>query len=111
MKMKRPHRVPLARQAIVIFRELHDLAGQGECVFPAVESVRGCMSNNTLNAALCRLDYLKEEVSVSGFRATASILLRWAVESGRDRAAIGARKRHSPGGTCTRQSSGVSVSR
>jgi integrase len=81
MKMKRPHRVPLARQAIVILRELHRITGQGEFVFPAVDSVRRCMSNNTLNAALRRLGYSKEEVSVSGFRATASTLLnemgRW----------------------------------
>jgi integrase len=81
MKMKRPHRVPLSRQAIVIFRELHALTGLGEYVFPAVDSVRRPMSNNTLNAALRRLGYSKDEVSVSGFRATASTLLnemgRW----------------------------------
>jgi integrase len=81
MKMKRPHRVPLARQAIVIMRELHALTGQGEYVFPAVDSVRRPMSNNTLNAALRRLGYAKAEVSVSGFRSTASTLLnemgRW----------------------------------
>jgi len=81
MKMKRPHRVPLSRQAIVILRELQGLTGQGEYVFPAVDSVRRPMSNNTLNAALRRLGYAKEEVSVSGFRATASTLLnemgRW----------------------------------
>jgi integrase-like protein len=81
MKMKRPHRVPLARQAIVILRELHGITGQGEFVFPAVDSVRRPMSNNTLNAALRRLGYSTEEVSVSGFRATASTLLnemgRW----------------------------------
>jgi integrase len=81
MKMKRSHRVPLARQAIVILRELHRITGQGEYVFPAVDSVRRCMSNNTLNAALRRLGYAKEEVSVSGFRTTASTLLnemgRW----------------------------------
>lgn len=81
MKMNRPHRVPLARQAIVILRELHRMTGQGEYVFPAVNSIRRCMSNNTLNAALRRLGYAKEEVSVSGFRASASTLLnqmsRW----------------------------------
>jgi integrase len=81
MKMKRPHRVPLARQAIVILRELHRITGQGEFVFPAVDSVRRCMSNNTLNAALRRLGYSKEEVSISGFRTSASTLLnemgRW----------------------------------
>jgi integrase len=81
MKMKRPHRVPLSRQAIVIFRELHGMTGQGEYVFPAVDSFRRPMSNNTLNAALRRLGYAKDEISVSGFRATASTLLnemgRW----------------------------------
>jgi hypothetical protein len=35
----------------VIFRELHALRGQGKFVFPAVDSVRRCMSNSTLNAA------------------------------------------------------------
>jgi hypothetical protein len=47
---------------------------RGEYVFPAVASFRRCMSNNTMNAALRRLGYTKEEVSVSGFRATASTL-------------------------------------
>ena len=47
-----PH---LSRQAIVIFRELHGMTGQGEYVFPAVNSFRRPMSNNTLNAALRRL--------------------------------------------------------
>ena len=51
------------------------MTGHGEFVFPAVDSVRRCMSNNTLNAALRRLGYSKEEVSVSGFRTTASTLL------------------------------------
>jgi integrase len=81
MKMKRPHRVPLSRQTIVILRELHGMTGQGEYVLPAVDSIRRPMSNNTLIAALRRLGYAKEEASVSGFRATASTLLnemgRW----------------------------------
>jgi integrase len=57
------------------------MTGQGEYVFPAVNSFRRPMSNNTLNAALRRLGYAKDEISVSGFRATASTLLnemgRW----------------------------------
>jgi integrase len=81
MKMKRPHRVPLSHQAIVLLRELHRMTGQGEYVFPAVNSFHRPMSNNTLNAALRRLGYTKSEISVSGFRATASTLLnemgRW----------------------------------
>jgi len=67
--------MPQARQALVILREQHGMTGQGEYVFPAVDSVRRPMSNNTLNAALRQLGYSKEEVSVSGFRATASTLL------------------------------------
>jgi integrase len=81
MKMKRPHRVPLSRQAIAIFRELHAMTERGEFAFPAVDSFRRPMSNYTLNAALRRLGYAKDEISVSGFRATASTLLnemgRW----------------------------------
>jgi integrase len=75
MKMNPPHRVPPSRQSIVIFRELHGMTGQGEYVFPAVDSFRRPMSNNTLNAALRRLGYSKEDVSLSGFRATVSTLL------------------------------------
>ena len=81
MKMKRPHRVPLARQAISILRELHKITGTGEFLFPAITSVRRPMSENTLNAALRRLGYGKEEASISGLRTTASTLLnemgRW----------------------------------
>jgi integrase len=95
MKMKRPHRVPLSRQAIVIQRELHEITGRSEYVFPAVDSFRRCMSNNTMNAALRRLGYSKEEVGVSGFQATASTLLnemgRW--NPGCNRAAAGAHGR------------------
>jgi hypothetical protein len=54
----------LAHQAIAILRELRRLTGQGEYVFPAVGRSAWCMSNNTLNAALRRLGYPKQEVSV-----------------------------------------------
>jgi len=81
MKMDRPHRVPLARQAVSILRELHKATGHGEFLFPAITSVRRPMSENTLNAALRRLGYGKDEVTVSGLRTTASTLLnemgRW----------------------------------
>ena len=81
MKMARPHRVPLARQAIAILRDLNKITGTGEFLFPAITSVRRPMSENTLNAALRRLGYSKEEVSVHGLRTTASTLLnemgRW----------------------------------
>ena len=85
MKMKRPHRVPLARQAIAIMRELQKVTGQGGFLFPAITSVRRPMSENTLNAALRRLGYAKGEVTVHGFRTTASTLLnevgRWSPDA------------------------------
>ena len=81
MKMDRPHRVPLARQSIAIIQGVHEITGKGEFLFPAITSVRRPMSENTLNAALRRLGYAKEEVSVHGLRTTASTLLnemgRW----------------------------------
>lgn len=82
MKMDRPHRVPLARQAIAIIRDLYKITGQGEFLFPAITSVRRPMSENTLNSALRRLGYSKDEVTAHGFRTTASTLLnemgRWS---------------------------------
>lgn len=81
MKMGRPHRVPLARQALDLLADLRKITGRGELLFPAITSVRRPMSDNTLNAALRRLGYSKEEVTAHGFRSTASTLLnemgRW----------------------------------
>lgn len=74
-KMRREHRVPLAPQAIALLRGLQVLTGEGRLLFPSVRSVRRSMSDNTLNAALRRMGYTKEEVTAHGFRATASTLL------------------------------------
>jgi integrase len=80
MKMRREHRVPLSRQAISLLRELYSLTGDGELVFQSIRS-RSCpMSENTLNAALRRMGYAKDEVVAHGFRATFST---FANESGK----------------------------
>ena len=75
MKMKRAHRVPLAPQAIAVLRRLHSIMGQGSLLFPSVRSSERCMSENTLNAALRRLGYGKDEMTGHGFRAAASSML------------------------------------
>lgn len=80
MKMKRPHRVPLAPQAISILERLRALTGGGKYLFPSVRSAQRCMSENTLNAALRRLGYASEEMSAHGFRSAASSILN---ESGK----------------------------
>lgn len=75
MKMKRPHRVPLAPQAVAILRELHTITGQGRYLFPSVRSASRLMSENTLNAALRRLGFDKDEMCAHGFRSAASSML------------------------------------
>jgi integrase len=79
-KMRRPHSVPLSTQAMGIMKELRALTGWGRLVFPSVRSSQRCMSENTLNAALRRMGYGKDEMSSHGFRAMFSTL---ANESGR----------------------------
>lgn len=74
-KMRRPHRVPLPPQAISVLKELHEITGRGKLAFPSVRSSQRCISENTLNAALRRLGYAKDEATAHGFRATASTLL------------------------------------
>jgi integrase len=44
MKMRKPHRVPLAPRVLAILKELRKLTGQGTFLFPSVRSVARCMS-------------------------------------------------------------------
>ncbi|CAM5769075.1 Prophage integrase IntA [Labrys miyagiensis] len=80
MKMRRPHATHLPVQAVTILRELHNLTGRGKLVFPATTSVLRSISENTVNSALRRLGYTKDEATGHGFRASASTMLN---ESGR----------------------------
>jgi integrase len=75
MKMRRPHRVPLSRQALVILKELKDITGECHWLFPSVRSVKRPLSENTLNAALRRLGYGTNEMTAHGFRAMAATRL------------------------------------
>lgn len=75
MKMRRPHRVPLAPQAIAILSELNAITGQGRLLFPSVRSGSRCISENSINAALRRMGFTKDEMSSHGFRAVASTIL------------------------------------
>ena len=85
MKMREQHIVPLSRQAVAILRELHPLTGAGKYVFPSVRTQARPMSENTVNAALRRLGYAKDEMTGHGFRSMASTLLN---EMGWNRDAI-----------------------
>ena len=85
MKTRVPHIVPLASQAVAIVRDIQPLTGTGKFVFPSSRSRSEPMSENTINAALRRLDYSSGEMTGHGFRSMASTLLN---EAGWNRDAI-----------------------
>ncbi len=74
-KMRRPHEVPLSRQAIAVLQGIWTLSDYGELVFPSIRSNRLPLSENALNSALRRMGYTKEEMTAHGFRASASTIL------------------------------------
>lgn len=80
MKSRKTHHVPLSRQAVELFRELHSVTGPTGYVFPSVRTRIRPMSENTVNAGLRRLGYATDEMTAHGFRAMASTLLN---ESGK----------------------------
>lgn len=74
MKMRDPHVVPLARQAVELLRELRTLS-TGRLLFPGLRTAARPMSENTVNAALRRLGYSGEMQTGHGFRTIASTML------------------------------------
>jgi integrase len=74
-KNGRPHIVPLARQAVAALKELSPLTGHGRYVFPSLRTGERPMSDNTINAALRRMGFAKDEMSAHGFRAMARTLI------------------------------------
>src|SRR6185437_14631471 len=82
MKMRRPHRVPLPGQAVVILKALHLITGHGASglVFPGLRGAARPISENTMNGSLRRLGYSQDEAAAHGFRSTFSTL---ANESGK----------------------------
>ena len=75
MKMREQHIIPLSPQAIEILRSIHLLTSSGQYVFPSIRTALRPMSENTINAALRRLGYEKDEMSGHGFRSMASTVL------------------------------------
>jgi integrase len=75
MKMREEHIVPLSRQSVDVLRQLQAFTGRGALLFPSMRTSTRPISENTLNAALRRLGFAKDEMTAHGFRATASTLL------------------------------------
>lgn len=79
-KLRRPHSVPLSRQAVALLRSLEPHSGGYELMFPGLRSHLRPMSENALNAAFRRMGFGQDAVTAHGLRATASTLLN---ESGK----------------------------
>ena len=83
MKIRRPHIVPLARQAVRLLVDLRGLTGCGVYVFPSLRSTKGTvpMSENTVLYALRRMGFDATEMTAHGFRGMAGTRLNemgWA---------------------------------
>ncbi len=72
MKMRRPHDVPLSRQAVEVLHKVHSFSGESKFVFPSVRVKDRVLSDNTCNAALRRMGFEQNEMTAHGFRAMAS---------------------------------------
>ena len=75
MKMRQPHIIPLAEQAIEILRELQPLTGRYRYVFPSPKGPSRCLSENAIRVALRNMGYDNNEMTGHGFRAMARTLL------------------------------------
>jgi integrase len=74
MKMRDPHIVPLADQAVTLLNELKVVTGHSELLFPGERDHAKPMSNNTLLFALYRMGY-RSRMTGHGFRGIASTQL------------------------------------
>nr|WP_309361920.1 site-specific integrase [Oryzomonas sp.] len=65
----------MSRQAIEILKALHPLTGSGSFLFPSMTTTLKPISDNTINQAIRRMGYSKEEMTAHGFRAMARTIL------------------------------------
>lgn len=72
MKSKKPHLMPLSDIPLILLRELHQVTGHGELIFPGNRSTRPIESSTVL-MALRYMGY--NDISPHCFRGTASTLL------------------------------------
>ena len=74
MKMRELHIVPLSIQVITVLKEIRNINGNREFLFPNRNNPKTYISENTLLYALYRMGY-HSRATVHGFRATASTIL------------------------------------
>lgn len=75
MKMKHPHLVPLSKQALAVIDQTRIINQGSDFLFPSLISNTRPLSENTLNTALRRMGFSKEQMTSHGFRTMASTRL------------------------------------
>ena len=79
-KMRMPHIVPLSEQSIAILKQIKDITGNNELIFPGDHNPYKPMCENTVNKTLRVMGYdTKKDICGHGFRAMACSAL---MESG-----------------------------
>ncbi|HAV0413347.1 TPA: tyrosine-type recombinase/integrase [Salmonella enterica] len=74
MKMRRPHIVPLSRQALSIIARIREMTGRYPLMFPGRNDPRKTMSEASINQVFKRIGYAGR-VTGHGFRHTMSTIL------------------------------------
>lgn len=75
-KTQTDHIVPLSKQALKIFKEIHPVSGHREFVFAGGHDPKKPMSDAALNASLKRMGYdTQTQITGHGFRAMARTIL------------------------------------
>ncbi|HIA5545680.1 TPA: tyrosine-type recombinase/integrase, partial [Salmonella enterica] len=57
MKMKKPHKVPLSKEALRVLESMKAISGHREWVFPSIKAPLNHMHEQTANAAIIRMGF------------------------------------------------------
>lgn len=68
-KMRRPHDVPLSRQALAVLADVWPMSEQCELAFPSIRSNQRPLSEDAFNSALRRMGYSQDEMTAHGLRS------------------------------------------
>lgn len=99
MKRDREHLVPLATQVIEQLKQVKEVTGYSDYVFPSQRNSDNPMSKNVMTNLLRKLGYGADQMTAHGFRSTASTLLH---EQGWSHDAIEAQLAHLTGTATSR---------
>lgn len=67
MKMKKPHKVPLSKEALRVLESMKGISGHRGWVFPSIKAPLNHMHEQTANAAIIRMGFGGELVAHGGF--------------------------------------------